>query len=859
MSGWTAADLLPGLYVLSLGTGLAALLRRWYDPVPWRILAVFGLILVILFGTVLFGGGVLLPLGGLPNFVPYQQLPRAESSGFGLHGDLIRQIAPWSLEVRRALFDSRWPLWNAHAGAGMPLMGDPQAQAPQPLIVAAYPFPSSPAAGITAALRVLVALVFGFLLLRRQSLSEASALAGSLAFGLGGFLLLWLGWPMANCAALLPAVLYAIARCDDQGGARDLFLLFLTTAALLLAGHPETLIYTMSFAGLFLLDRVRRRGSSNRWRLLRRAGLAMALAAGVAAPVLLPALDYLPQTERAAAVGFDLSPAPLAELGRELIRPETLAFWRHRAVMRLLPIAAPRAFGDHDRYWGDGNVIEDSSGFAGTAALLAALVALIPQRNRRRFPQETLILMVLIVSLLLVAQPPGLNRLLGQLPVIGATFIHKNHRVLLLVAFCLSGLAACEVERRAQGASSRWPIFVSAAVLAILVTWGYLAHPNPHNPALLAGLRFRLLAVHWVTLALATLLLALQPKERWRPAVPWLFCLLIASELLLVNGPAPPSAPGRLAYPVTPPLRFLKDHLGPDRMLALGSGVLPANFLLAYGLNDVRIDNPSLPAPYAQATWPLRRRPPHPFARPSHPLYDLLGVRYVLTRPDLPLPLTLVFRHPAGWIYERPGPLPRLFLPARAVVYHGGSWVDWLERNPDFGRRALVQPSPEAEGDWMASRPRKSSLEISLAEPAHTRAQGHLFEPRLLASSVYQDGNWHLLIDGERLPTVLANGPFVAGWLPGGERRIDLLYRPRIFVAGCLLAALALTAAAVWWVPRPIPRGYSPAAASRNGATVREGSPRRSRILVSSSSARSGFSRRNDLALSRPWPRRRSP
>jgi len=804
MSGWTAADLLPGLYVLLLGAGLAVLLRRWYDPVPWRILAVFGLVLLILFAPVLFGGGVLLPLGSLTYFVPYRQLPPAASPSFGLHGDLIHQIAPWSLEVRRALLDGRWPLWNAHAGAGMPLMGDPQTQPFQPLIAAACPFPLWPAVGITAALRVLVALVFGFLLLRRQGLGGAAALCGSLAFGLGGFLLLWLGWPMANCAALLPPVLYGIARLDDCGGRRDLLLLGVSTAALLLGGHPETVVYAASFAGLFLLARVRRRAGSGRWRLLLRGGLAMALAGAAVAPVLLPALDYLPKTERAAMVAFHLAPAPVSELWRELMRPETLALWRKRVVLWLLPIAAPRAFGDPDWYWGEGNVNEDATGFAGTAALLAALVALLPLRSRRRFPQERLALVVLIASLFLVAQPPGLDRLLGQLPVIGASFIHQSHRLLLLVGFCLAALAACEVERRARGEGSRWPVAVAAALLVCLVAWGYLAHPSPTNPALLAAFRLRLLAIQLTALALAALLLMVRPRERWRPAVPWLFCFLVAGELLLVNGPVLSWGPRRLAYPVTPPLRFLKDHLGSDRVLGLGSSVLPANFSLVYGFDDVRINNPSLPAPYAEATWPLRRRPPHLFFRPTHPLYDLLGVRYVLTRPEFPLPLPLVFAHPAGWIYERPHPLPRLFLPARAVVYRSGSWVDWLDRNPDFARRALVQAGPGPENDdWMASRPRKSSLEISLPEPAHVRAVGHFAEPRLLASSVYQDGHWHLLAGGERRATVLANGSFVAAWLPAGEQRIDLVYRPGIFVIGCLLAALALAAAAAWWVPVP--------------------------------------------------------
>lgn len=802
MSG--VLDLLPGVYVLGLGLGLAWVLRRWYDPVPWRVLAVFGLVLAILFGPVLFGGGVLLPVDNVRGVFPFRHLPPSDPPTVPLQADLVHQIAPWTVEVRRALGAGHWPLWNVHAGAGMPLLGDPQTQVFQPLVVAAYPFPFDQAAGVTASLRVLVALVFGFLLLRRQGLGEAAALGGALAFGLGGFLLSWLGWPMANCPALLPAVLYAIARCDDEGKARDLFLLFLTTASLLLAGHPETLLYSMLFAGLFLLARACRRGKA---RLLVRCGLAMALAGAAVSPVLLPVLDYLPKTDRAAIVAGQLTPAPLGELRKELMRPETLELWKRRTVDRLVILVAPRAYGDHALFWGVGNVIESGSGFVGSAALLAGVLALLPLTRgsgRRRFPQERLAVGVLLACLLLMAQPPGLDRLLAQLPGIGAIAIHRGQRLLLLVTLCLAGLAACEVERRCRGEGARWPVIVAAAALAALVTWGYLAHPHPRDPGILAGLRTRMLVTHLVTLALAAVLLVLRPGARRGRAVPWLFCGLVAAELLLVHGPFFPPGSRRLAYPVTPPVRFLQEHLRGDRMLGIGSLTFLANFPVVYGLNDVRIDNPSLPALYAQATAPLRtQRPPYVFGRAGHPLYDLLGVRYLLTRAGVPLPFRRVFADPFAWIYERPHPLPRLFLPARAVSLRGGSWVAWLERNPDFARRALVL-SGEGETSWRASRPRASRLDVAIPEPEHVHGRGRLTEPRLVASSVFQDGHWLLLAGGERRPTVLANGPFVAAWVPAGEQRIDLLYRPRVFVAGCGLAALALAAAAAWWVPRPV-------------------------------------------------------
>ncbi|HYX25796.1 MAG TPA: hypothetical protein VFC23_16705, partial [Thermoanaerobaculia bacterium] len=215
----------------------------------------------------------------------------------------------------------------------------------------------------------------------------------------------------------------------------------------------------------------------------------------------------------------------------------------------------------------------------------------------------------------------------------------------------------------------------------------------------------------------------------------------------------------------------------------------------------------STPMAWAMMTWPLRRddEPGHRFSRPRHPLYDLLGVRYVMTEPGVVLPFKLAFQDPAGWIYERPWWLPRLFLPERAVAYRGGAWWDWLEANRDFAKRSLVQSIP-GQGDlWRAGRPRQSDLALALLEPEHVRARVRLAETRLLASSIFQDGHWHVLAGGKRQRAVLADGPLVGVWLPAGEQRVDLVYRPELFVTGCAFAALSLAAAAICWVPRPRP------------------------------------------------------
>gem|GEM_PF-2373932 len=294
MTNWTPVDLLPGLWLGLLGTFLAAALRRWFDPVPGRVLAVFAVILVVLFAPVLFGGQVLLPLDELREHVPFQELAPTRDHSHPLQSDLLRIVVPAQAAARTALEDGRWPLWNRRAGAGMPLLADPPAQALQPLALLGLALPLPRAAGFVAALRMWVALIFTYLWLHRQGFYGGRAVAGALVYGLG-FLMFWVGWPVANVAAFLPAALYAALRCEEEcHGKAGAFLLTLALAGLLLGGDPEATLCAGALLLLFLLDRLRRRPAGMRRALGIRAGTALIVASVVAAPLILPTLLYMP-------------------------------------------------------------------------------------------------------------------------------------------------------------------------------------------------------------------------------------------------------------------------------------------------------------------------------------------------------------------------------------------------------------------------------------------------------------------------------------------------------------------------------------------------------------------------------------
>jgi hypothetical protein len=819
-AAWSVAALLPAAWLLMLGAGLVLGMRRWFDPLPVRVLAVCGLLLAVLFAPVLVGGKVMLPLGNLRHYPPFAGLPPFSPPTPDMMGDLVHEQHPWQVQVREALRSGRWPLWNENAGAGMPLLADPQTQVLQPLVLVTLPLPALQAYAVTGALRVLLVLTGSFLLLRRWALGEAAALLGAVSAALGGWLL-WLGWPIANAVAWLPWVLYALARCDQMGGRRDAALLAVTLAGLLLGGHPETVLYGLLVTALIGVAVLRRRGREGAARtpFLRRTLLAAAVAGAVAMPALLPAQGYLPLTDRARAVRHAIGSRPWNELAAGVVHGLTdaasLAEWGRRAEGRLVPLLAPRAHGDFDSFWGDGNVIEAASGFAGTVTGLLALLSLAPAR--RRFGWERPMMGLAAVSLLLIAQPEGWRPLLGKLPVVGLSAIHHQHRLILVVGFAAACLAACELERWRAGERRRSVLVLGAVLLAGLLAAAYLAHPRPGTEGLVAAPEAAHLARQLAALALAVVaLLALgAPGTRERTTrgwLPWALVVVAVAELVLLHREAVPRAPRRVAFPQTPAMRFVADRLDGGRLVGMGA-VLPANFAQAYDLADVRVQGPSRPSPYVHLLETLRVPGVNRLGRmyrlagPAHPLWDLLGVRYVLSRPQLRLALPAAHRDEAICVWERPSWLPRLFLPRETEARRGRAWPDWLASNPDFARRALVEAGPgeRARRRWRARRPAEGRLELSLAEPEWMRARSSAPERRLLASSVLALPGWSVLIDRRPVALALTNGIFVGAWLPPGEHRVELLYRPVSWLAGGLLAAAGAALALSLVVPPPRP------------------------------------------------------
>jgi hypothetical protein len=431
--------------------------------------------------------------------------------------------------------------------------------------------------------------------------------------------------------------------------------------------------------------------------------------------------------------------------------------------LRLLPLAAPNAYGNSRfvHYWGLSNTNEDAGGFVGTATLLAILAGI--GARRRRFPQERLFLGIVLLCLLLIA------------PLTGGSAL-GSRRLLLPLYVGTVYLGACTLERFRLGEVRRRAVLIAALGLGLILVWGYLAHPNPGDPRTLEVFRLGWLRWQLRFLALAALLLlaAASWQRRGRSLAVVGVATLIAAELLLIHGPANPPMPRRLAFPVPGSIRFLQARLGQNarsgarfRVAALGRA-FPPNLAALYGLTDARVYNPMAPQAYVERTAALtmawRGEVPE-WGNPGHRLYDRLGVLFLLAEPDVLLPLERIYAGPDASIWRTRDAQGRLFLQAQ-----------------QGGRRSVY--IPRLEDSWISTEVR-------------------LNRPQRLASSLYQDGGWLAMANGEPLPLSVDQGLFLAAPLPPGYRWIDLLYRPPAFLWGCLLAALGLAAGAAVMVPGP--------------------------------------------------------
>ena len=399
-------------------------------------------------------------------WAPFVSAERLEAPALS---DPVWQFVPWLSFARRELAAGRLPLWNPHQDGGVPLLGNAQSALLSPLVWPVLLFGVHPGWNVSLLLRILLAAAGACAWLRELRRSRLASALGAVGFALSGPFIAWLEHPQTLSAAPVPLLLLFARRASREGDRRSILGLGFATFLVLAGGHPETqLMAALLASGVVAVNARRARA------LWAPAGGAL-LGAGLAAPALLPFLEYFRLSE--ARLGHGRTPYTLAP--RDLLR-------------FVLPDVA------------GSNVIEAAASVS-LALLLLVPVGLWVRRRER----EVLFWAGTALLLLAVVYSNPLSRALASsTPVFWTRFL-----LLLPLALAVLGSAGLDAVRERIAASGRSFLagavavgLVLAAVLELLQAARHvhaIADPSgiaPETP-LLARLRgdpeiFRILPLH---------------------------------------------------------------------------------------------------------------------------------------------------------------------------------------------------------------------------------------------------------------------------------------------------------------------------------------------------------------------------
>lgn len=768
------------LYVAALYALAVWLARRAGVDIPLRVgLFFYALVLIFLFRP-LTQHYVNLPVDIVLTLPPWHDVtPKFRVVNFEMN-DIVMQIVPWAHQVREAWRHGSFPLWNAAAGCGYPLLANGQSSGFSLIRLLTLPLPLGWAFAAEAAAKMLIAMTFTFLYGRRRGWSELPSVVAAVCFGFCTFVQTWLHFPLVTVACFLPAVFLHVDLFFEGITWRRFVFAVALWSAMFFGGHPETCAHAAFLAGLYVLWIVaveRPRAWRENLRVIGAIAAAGTAAVIIATPVLAPFLE---------AVG-------LSQRFQELqTHPNAIGYYSDLPSEVIL--FQPQFYGHvpFEKAWGPA-VAESITGFAGVFGIVSWFALLVRALVTRRLRDRELFFVIatLIVLGIVLAWP-----------VVSTAFhalfkLAANARLRLLLCWCIAAMTGAQLdillrERRA------WPLLagIGVTVATMLKLMHYL--PFPYDAA--RDVAFLAIAPSLLVLTIA---LFFAVPLRFRKWTMMALLLAVVAELWTVTDGWNPTLPQTKAYPTTPLIAKLQElrasdgAANPYRFVGVGAALFPnANAL--YGLEDIRAHDPMANGRYLGFLRVLEGyNTSDYFAKWSNvntKLLDLLNVKYVVSAPGYDIPdqerYHTLYEGKDGKIFENTNVLPRFFAPRNVIVDNpGDAFARRLARHSDWADTALVaRPVAAIPG---------APATVTLLPSTDTdfRMRVHAQHPALIASSIAFYPGWRVTHNGHALESIEVNGPFLGFTVPAGNGEVRVHYAPASFYGG--LAASLLTIASL--------------------------------------------------------------
>ena len=752
-------------------------------------------VLGVLLHASLFTGRGLVPADGILTGLPWARSFHARPSNY-LLADQYAAFLPAQQFVSDELRHGRFPLWNPHLACGVPSLASMQLAMLYPIHLLLAPLGPFDASEIAAFLKLLLAGAFTMLYLRQLGASSLAGLAAGLVYSLSGFMIVWLGHPHTNGAVLLPLLLYFVERqLAEPLRLRPWIGFACAYATMLLGGHLPTALHITVVVSLYFGFRLVERGRRSR---LRRslAGLAsLAAGAALAAPQLLPYLEYYALSSSALATASldrwasHLEPATLVHF--------LLPFLSGAPHLGFEHLAESLGLGDVDNF-------NERTGYVGVFTWFLVGVALVRARTRAVAFHAALA----AGALLIVYGVPPLPAVIHALPIANGV---NHQRLLLVIGFSAAVLAGLGLDVLLRADPDARPrrlalAFAAALALALGLVGIFIA---PGFSRLDAASRAFLASQPWLLVvgAIAAFLVTLRRLPGRAIAVVAIGSL--AADLLWFGIGYNPAILREQYYPATDAIRVIARDPARFRVLGL-STVLTPNTAAVYGLDDARGTDFTTLRRYEELItggagsfffYRSAEGPPESF--------PLLNVKYVLVAERLAA-------DPEGFELAYDGEIAiyrytRVADRALIVFDHE------VERDPaailarvrsgtfDPSQTVLFEEPPAVVPDAADPSVPAARARILSYEPDRVVVEASLPRPGFLLLLDNHYPGWHAFAAGRELPIHRADYSFRAVALASGTTTVEVSYRPLSFRIGVAASLVTAGLLAILWMRERTP------------------------------------------------------
>lgn len=670
--------------------------------------------------------------------------------------DAVFDFVPWRRFISDCITnDGVLPLWNPYSSCGVPFVGYPELGLFYPPNLALTALSPAAALRCFTALHLFLAGLFMYCLVRQWTASTLAALFAAIAFMFNGNLVARVEFLSRFSADVwLPCVILFVHLSLAGPSLGRALALAVVLACVFLAGDPESFTWTCTAGGLYSTALALRKALAERRasRLVLRLMIfpvALAVAMGLSLTQLLPTLELIPFSARAASLGG------LSELGS--LRPAHLTCF-----------LLPRCFG-HPGY---GRFVIDTvfefwqvSFYIGWLPLVGALVAVVLACRPRVCAPRTASIYLAALAALSVLYALGVHGplypfLYEHVPLLRS--FRWPAKIMSVCTFALTALSGLGVSLCMQRCARRWNATAAtrlawvsiAALLFDQFMFNREIHPSG-DPAVY-----------------------LDPPETVQQLLPKAGVDRVWSSV----------------HTAQQYLYAIDDNgvLSRARNCLVGYTGLPFRIFTAWGGGSLRIDR------YCE----LRAAGDGEHADRVH---DLLSVRY--SSPAQPCRDYIFEGSPPLHYTENPDRLPRAYLVSNVQVEPDDKRA--LERilAKDFDVRrevVLAQPAREIPPKQQA-KPLRCAANLSIgANDATIRAETDR-AGLLVLTDVHHPG-WRAYDNGERRQIYRANHILRAVSVHAGSHRVRFAYCPRSFMLGLLGSLLTVAALVAYAADRLVRR-----------------------------------------------------